>query len=292
MNDEGNVLATEARARARFILADEFQDANFAQIEASGEPRGQCRWERLRCRRSGSGHLPFSGRIQRSISRLSDRHFPEFQESRPGQESALDHSHPLQCAFRPDRCKNPPVFARHPDERVTFAYRRAPLQSAREEEASKEGHPLSTSPVEAIAFSGKDAEAPDVVSIIEDVKRRSRCQWKDFGILYRSHIHRDDVVQQLAERDIPFSIENMDVSDTPEVRDLFACVAAVVDSSADASLFRVAALPQFNVDPEQLRAALRTIAKDSKEGGIVPLASVLDWRRRRCGSIATHSPGP
>ena len=41
--------------------------------------------------------------------------------------------------------------------------------------------------------------------------------------------HRDDVAQELAERDIPFSIENMDVSDTPEVRDLFACVAAVVD---------------------------------------------------------------
>ena len=110
----------------------------------------------------------------------------------------------------------------------------------------------------------------------KDVKRRSRCKWKDFGILYRSHVHRDDVVQQLAEREIPFSIENMDVSDTPEVRDLFACVAVVVDLGADASLFRVAALPQFNVDPEQLRTTLRTMAKDSKEGVVVPLASVLD----------------
>ena len=50
-------------------------------------------------------------------------------------------------------------------------------------------------------------------------------------------MNRDDVVQQLAEHEIPFSIENMDVSDTPEVRDLFACVAAVVDLGSDASLF-------------------------------------------------------
>ena len=95
-------------------------------------------------------------------------------------------------------------------------------------------------------------------------------------MLYRSHIHRDSVVQELAEREIPFSIENMDVSDTPEVRDLFACVAVVVDQGADASLFRVAALPQFDVDPEQLRTTLRAIANDSKDGTVIPLASVLD----------------
>src|SRR6202034_4299849 len=122
----------------------------------------------------------------------------------------------------------------------------------------------------------KDAEAPDVASIMEETKRRTRCKWRDFGVLYRSHIHRDDVAQQLAKRGIPFTIENMDVSDTPEVRDLFACVAAVVDLSSDASLFRVAALPQFEVDPEQLRSALRAIAKESKDGVVVPLASVLD----------------
>ena len=268
MNDEG-ILATE-RARARFILVDEFQDANFAQIEVLARLAGNA-GNVFAVGDPDQGIYRFRGASSAAFQ-VVRRHFPEakFVVLDKNRRSTTPI---LQCAFALID-KNPPVFGT--DERVTFAYRRAPLQSAREEEASKEGHPLSTSPVEAIAFSGKDAEAPDVVSIIEDVKRRSRCQWKDFGILYRSHIHRDDVVQQLAERDIPFSIENMDVSDTPEVRDLFACVAAVVDSSADASLFRVAALPQFNVDPEQLRAALRTIAKDSKEGGIVPLVSVLD----------------
>ena len=61
------------------------------------------------------------------------------------------------------------------------------MQSAREEEAVKEGRTLATFPVEAISFAAKDAEAPDVASIIEEMRRRSRCTWKDFGcLLYTS----------------------------------------------------------------------------------------------------------
>jgi len=266
VNDQG-LLASE-RARARFILVDEFQDANFAQIEVLAALAGTA-GNVFAVGDPDQGIYRFRGASSAAFH-LFRRHFPESKLVVLG-KNRRSTTPILQSAFAIID-KNPPVFGTN--ERSTVAYRRTPLQSAREEDAKKEGQPLPTFPVEAIAFSGKDAEAPDVVSIIEDVKRRSRCKWKDFGILYRSHIHRDDVVQHLAERDIPFSIENMDVSDTPEVRDLFACVA-VVDLTADASLFRVAALPQFNVDPEQLRTALRTIARDSKDGVTVPLASVL-----------------
>jgi len=89
--------------------------------------------------------------------------------------------------------------------------------------------------------------------------------------------HADQyLAEAAAEANIPFAVENMDVSDTPEVRDLFACLGAVVSSGDDISLFRAAALPQFNVDPQPLRAAMRTIARESKDGRVVSLASVLD----------------
>ncbi len=263
-----NLLAEE-RARARFILVDEFQDANFAQIEilaalageeanvfAVGDP------DQAIYRFRGASSAAFH---------LFRRHFPSTKLVVLGKNRRSTTSI-LQCAFAIVD-KNPPVFG--PAERGPLAYRRAPLQSARDEQAKTEGKTLPNFPVEAIVFAGKDAEAPDVTSIIEETRRRSHCQWKDFGVLYRSHIHRDDVVQHLADRGIPFSIENMDVSDTAEVRDLFACVAAVVDATSDASLFRVAALPQFNVDPEQLRTTLRKIASESKDGVVIPLASVL-----------------
>jgi len=262
-----NLLATE-RSRSRFILVDEFQDANFAQIKILAALAGD------------DGSVFAVGDPDQAIYRfrgassaafhLFRRHFPQAKLVVLG-KNRRSTTPILQCAFAVVD-KNPPVFAASD----ALAYRRTPLQSAREEEAVKEGRTLATFPVEAISFAAKDAEAPDVASIIEEMRRRSRCTWKDFGVLYRLHGHRDAVVEQLAEREIPFSIENMDVSDTPEVRDLFACVAVVVDLGSDASLFRVAALPQFDVDPEQLRTALRAIAKDSKDGVVTPLSSVLD----------------
>jgi DNA helicase-2/ATP-dependent DNA helicase PcrA len=269
LTSDESILAAE-RARARFILVDEFQDANFAQIKilatlAGEEPNvfGVGDPDQAIYRFRGASSAAFH---------LFRRHFPQTKLVVLG-KNRRSTTPILQCAFAVID-KNPPVFAAN--EPGPLAHRRAPLQSAREENAKQRGITLPAFPVEAISFAGKNAEAPDVVRIIEETKRHSRCQWKDFGVLYRSHIHRDEVAQELAEREIPFSIENMDISDTPQVRDLFACVAVVVDLGSDASLFRVAALPQFDVDPEQLRSALRAIAKDSKEGVVVPLASVLD----------------
>ncbi len=269
LTTDEKLLAAE-RARTPFILVDEFQDANFAQIEilaalagteanvfAVGDP------DQAIYRFRGASSAAFQ---------LFRRHFPQTKMVVLGR-NRRSTTPILQCAFAVVN-KNPPVFAA--SERGALAYRRTALESVREEETRKEGQALPTFPIEAIAFAAKDAEAPDVVRIIEETKRHSRCKWKDFGVLYRSHIHRDSLVQQLAEHGIPLSIENMDVSDTPEVRDLFACVASVVDLGSDANLFRVAALPQFDVDPVQLRAALRAIAKESKEGVVIPLSSVLD----------------
>ncbi len=268
------ILAAE-RARARFILVDEFQDANFAQVKilaalaatdvnvfGVGDP------DQSIYRFRGASSAAFQ---------LFRRQFPESKLVVLG-KNRRSTVPILQCAFAVID-KNPPVFeksALKKNDRGPLDYQRSPLESAREEEAQAKGTHLASAPVEAVAFSGKDAESPDVVSMIEQTRRRSRCKWKDFAILYRSHGNREEVVRQLAERQIPFSIENMDVSDTPEVRDLFACVAVVVDLTSDADLFRAAALPQFEVDPEQLRAALRAIARESKDGKVVPLATVLD----------------
>ncbi|HVI07790.1 MAG TPA: ATP-dependent DNA helicase, partial [Candidatus Binatia bacterium] len=178
----------------------------------------------------------------------------------------------LQCAFAVVN-KNPPAFAAND---AAFSYRRAPLQSARDEEAQKSGRPNVSFPVESVTYGKeRELEANDVATVIEETRKRLRCQWKDFAVLYRAHHHREEIVSELGGREIPFSIEAMDVIDTSEVRDLFACVAAVVDIGSDADLFRVAALPQFEVDPEQLRSALRAIAKESRDGVSIPLHSVL-----------------
>lgn len=260
-----------ARARARFILVDEFQDANFAQIKSLARLAGN------------EGNLFAVGDPDQAIYRfrgassaafeLFHRHFPAarlvvLEKNRRSTTPILRSAFALID-------KNPPVFARHADG--ALAYRRTPLQSARESEAAREGKQLPSPAVAVVVLANKDAEGPDLVSVIRDSKRKSKAKWSDYGILYRSHFHRDDIVRELAEADIPFVIENMDISDTPEARDLLACVIAVVSPGDDVSLVRVTALPRFNVDPEQLRAVMRAVARESREAqAVVPLASALD----------------
>jgi len=263
-------ILAEARRGARFILADEFQDANFAQIKILSRLAGV------------DGNLFAVGDPDQSIYRFrgaSSEAFDLFHRSFPGAKLVvLDKNRRsttpiLRTAFAVIN-DNPPVFARSSDG--ALAYQRTPLQSAREEEAIAAGMQMPSPPVSALVLASKDSEGPDLVSFVRNAHKKSKCKWSDFGILYRSHYQRDDVVAELAEAGVPFIIESMDISDTPEVRDLLACVSAVVSVGDDVSLFRVAALPCFQVDPEQLRPVMRAISRDNREGKVVPLFSVLD----------------
>jgi DNA helicase-2/ATP-dependent DNA helicase PcrA len=269
LHDDETILA-EARSRARFILADEFQDANIAQIKILARLAGP------------EGNIFAVGDPDQAIYRfrgassvafeLFDRHFPGAK--RVVLEKNRRSTTPILRSAFALIDKNPPVFAKHFDSAI--AYQRAPLQSAREEEAAKAGMQLPTPLVSVVVLTSKDAEGPDLVSFIRDAQKKSRCKWSDFGILYRSHYQRDEVVTELAEDGIPFVIESMDISDTPQVRDLFACLNAVVSAGDDVSLFRVAALPNFRVNPEQLRQVMRAIKRDNRERQIVPLSAALD----------------
>ncbi|HWJ48071.1 MAG TPA: ATP-dependent helicase, partial [Candidatus Udaeobacter sp.] len=252
LHSDDSVLA-EARCGARFILADEFQDANFAQIKILARLTG------------ADGNLFAVGDPDQSIYRFrgaSSEAFELFQRNFPGarrvvlEKNRRSTTPILQTAFTVIN-ENPPVFAKQGD--WAFGYHRVPLQSARDEEASVAGLQPANRQVTAIVLKDRGTEGPDLVAYLREAQRRSRCKWSDFGVLYRSHLHRDDLVQELAEAGIPFVIESMDISDTPEARDLFACLQVIVSSGDDVSLMRVAGLPCFHVNPEQLRQTLRSI---------------------------------
>ncbi len=253
------VLAEE-RASARFILVDEFQDANFAQVRIlqalAGEERNV-----FAVGDPDQSIYRFRGASSAAFA-LFERTFPDagvvaLLKNRRSTTPILKCAHTLIS-------KNPEVFGA-----TSTGYRRAPLVSAREEEA---GADLASVPVDAVLFDGKDMESSDLAETILNKRRESRCKWSDFAVLYRQHNHRDLLVAELIERHIPYSIENMDVMDTPQARNLLACVGAVVSEKDDASLFRAAALPQFTIDPEELRAGIKALPRDQEHGA---LAAVL-----------------
>ena len=266
-NDES--VLSQAQREARFILADEFQDANFAQIKILARLAG------------ADGNLFAVGDPDQSIYRFrgaSSEAFELFYRNFPTAKRVVLEKNRrsttaiLQTAFAVIN-ENPPVFAKNGSG--ASSYQRTPLLSARDEEGLKAGSQLAQ-PVIAVILKDKSTEGADLVCYLHEAKRKFRCKWSDFGVLYRLHTHRDDLVQELAEAGIPFVIESMDVSDTPEARDLFACLNAIVTRGDDVSLVRVAGLPCFHVNPEQLRQVLRDIARDNRESQVKPLSSALD----------------
>ena len=257
------------RARSRFILVDEFQDVNFAQVKVL---------ERL----AGKERNVFAvGDPDQAIYRFrgaSSAAFVLFQRHFPGlslvklDKNRRSTSPILNCAFALIS-KNPDVFDAGPDSTV---YQRSVLISAREEDAAREGKQLPRTPVEAVVLTAKDFECTELVTALLEWQRKTRRQWSDCAVLYRTHSHRDQLAAELASQGIPFSIENMDVMDMPEARDLFACLGAVVSDADGASLFRVAALPEFAIDPEKLRAGIKTLPRDAGTAAIALVLSQIE----------------
>jgi ATP-dependent exoDNAse (exonuclease V) beta subunit len=70
-------------------------------------------------------------------------------------------------------------------------------------------------------------------------------------------------MEELAAREIPFIVKAMDVLETAVVRDLLALARAVANDGDAESLFRICALPQFAMEPEDLREKLSGAATKS-----------------------------
>ena len=255
LNREPSVLEEE-RTRLRFVLVDEFQDANFAQIEILKKLAGS------------EANVFAVGDPDQAIYRFrgaSSEAFTLFMKAMPAaklvvlENNRRSLSPILRCAFGIVN-ENPPVFAKK-----TVAFQRSPLGSHREKEAAARGESVSALPVEIVTWSDREVEASDLAYQIQKKRRAERCSWSDFAVLYRQHTHREELVHELAERGIPFSIEGLDVLDTPEVRDVLAALTVAVNPKDAASLFRVAAFSQFQIDPQKLRAGMQAVRREEMD---------------------------
>ncbi|MGB9074527.1 MAG: ATP-dependent DNA helicase [Terriglobales bacterium] len=248
-------LQEEERGRTRFLLVDEFQDANFAQVEILTLLAGEAA-NVFAVGDPDQAIYQFRGASSEAFT-LFVRRFPAARLVRL-EKNRRSLSPILRCAFGMVN-ENPPVFSQ---KAIGISYQRAPLESLRETDAKRENQTLTALPVEIVTWRDKEVEAADLARQIQRTRREQRCAWSEFAVLYRQHSHREELVQELAERGIPFSIEGLDVLDTPEVRDAVACLGVAVAPGDAASLFRVAALPRFAIDPKALRTAMRAVRRD------------------------------
>lgn len=241
-----SALLAQERKHARFILFDEFQDANVSQVKIVHLVAGDAQ-NVFAVGDPDQGIYRFRGASSAAFG-LFRTHFPQTATVRL-EKNRRSTTAILKCAHA--------LIAENPES----IQLRTPLTSARDEEVRTAGGEPKNEPVNFVG-AVKDTECADIVTEIREMRRKHHSRWGDFAILYRSHGHRSEIVQELAEQGIPFSIENMDVLDTPPVRDLLACLRVVIQPNDSASLLRGAALPQFSIKGEQLRAALRALPRD------------------------------
>lgn len=280
---------TGERERARFILVDEFQDCNRGQIELMALLAG------------GERNIFAVGDPDQAIYRFrgaTSAAFEEFLSLYPDargvvlDENQRSRTPILRCAYALIG-ENPGIAV--PTRSGDSFARTLPI-SVRD---NKQPAPLL--PVVAAVGKGRDAEANEVASCIEELlkTRASHPDKPRFGVLYRQHSHRNEVVAELARRGISYAVSGLNVLDTGEVRDLSAILRTMAVPYDGTSLFRVCALPIFNIDAAAVQTVLRnargqaplTKLVNTVPGGKKVLAALEEARRAaiKAGSKATSS---
>jgi DNA helicase-2/ATP-dependent DNA helicase PcrA len=273
-----SVLQRQQR-RARFILIDEFQDSNVAQIKlasllageaanvfAVGDPDQAIYQFRGATSGAFDQFVKIFGpnRVQRVTMAANRRSTPPV----------------LRCAHQAIKC-NPQILS---VEGADEGWPRQPLTCARlETDAMVAAAPT----VQAVVYHAYEQEATFIADTIQTMQRqRSETKLSHLAVLYRSHHHRGKIVAELHRRGIPVHVKGVDLFDTPELRDAMA-VLRILDSAHPVALFRVAALSQFKVDPERFRAQLALAGRDASAeaaleespGGLEVMQTVRRARR-------------
>jgi DNA helicase II / ATP-dependent DNA helicase PcrA len=251
-------LAQE-RACARFILIDEFQDCNRGQIELMALLAGEDR-NIFSVGDPDQGIFRFRGATSAA--------FEDFLEIYPDargvvlDENLRSRSPILRTAFA--------LIEENPGIQVAAktgdSFARALPISVRDPQSKAEALPVL-----ALVGKGFDGEASEVATRIEELrKRRASHPGKPrFGVLYRNHWHRKELIPELAERGIPFVVRGLNALETAEVRDISAVLRVMLNPHDSTSLFRACALPMFAIDPVPVQRSLRS------SGGKVPLSELL-----------------
>ena len=217
------------QARFRYILVDEFQDSNFAQVEL------------LRRLVAGPCNITAVGDDDQAIYRFrgaAHGAFEMFHRAFPGAKivNLFRNYRSTQRVLRASGV----VIAKN-----THSGKKPPLKTERED-----GEKVLL--LDSVDYP---SEAAWVGAEIERLAKRGM-RWGDIAVLYRAHSHRDLLVDELRARKIPFSIRGLSLLSTVIVRDVIAYLKLVNSPHDNISLTRVLLAERWRF-PESLALELR-----------------------------------
>src|SRR5436190_101058 len=114
--------------------------------------------------------------------------------------------------------------------------------------------------IRIVELSNEEEEARWVATELQRMHGAGR-RWMDFAVLYRQHAHRDELVQELAARKIPFVISRLSILDHPLVKDGLAYLRLIARPYDDIACARVVSAPAWNLQAEDVVRLAERAAK-------------------------------
>jgi len=100
-------------------------------------------------------------------------------------------------------------------------------------------------------FGRPEEEAHWVASEIERLHAAGSA-WRNFAVLYRKHTHRERLLAALQRRQIPFVIKKFSILSSTIVRDLLAYLRMIAVPADNVAAARVLAAPYWGLEPRDL----------------------------------------
>jgi DNA helicase-2/ATP-dependent DNA helicase PcrA len=100
-------------------------------------------------------------------------------------------------------------------------------------------------------FGRPEEEAHWVASEIERLHAAGSA-WRNFAVLYRKHTHRERLLVALRRREIPFVIKRFSILSSTIVRDLLAYLRMIAVTADNVAAARVLAAPYWGLGPRDL----------------------------------------
>jgi DNA helicase-2/ATP-dependent DNA helicase PcrA len=231
----------------RYILVDEFQDTNIAQLRLLELLAGPTR------------NIVAVGDNDQAIYRFRGASFGSFKlflERFAGWKEGQD-STKFRVALTENYRSTPNIL-------------RVAMQVIGQNTVSADFPKKVLSPnkppgekIRIVELATPEEESRWMASELERIHGAGR-RWKDFAVLYRQHAHRDHLVEELSRRKIPFVIARLSILAHPLVRDVLAYLRLIAAPYDDIACARVLAAPAWHLEAADL-VRLATRARKEKK---------------------------
>lgn len=230
--DADEEFAEQMRTRFRYVLVDEFQDTNFAQLQILWRLAGEHR------------NIFGVGDDDQAIYRFRGASFASFKL--------------FVEKFSQDEPGDVPVEALTQNYRSTERILRVANQVISQNERSEMFPPkkltASHTGGEKVRIVELESAAHEANWVADEIARlhAAGAKWSRFGVLYRAHANRDKLVEELSRRSIPFVIRNLTILRNTLVRDAIAYLRLIATPSDNVAFARAFSAPGWGFAAKDL----------------------------------------